>query len=67
MPNGILDQRQDGHRGTRELLGGEIETDRKLESIGHAHLHQLEIGARELHFLAQCWDATCMRGSAARR
>jgi len=50
VSHGILDQRQQGGRRTSNLQRRRVDVHRVLEAIGHAHLHQLEIGSNELQF-----------------
>ena len=48
VPDGILDQRQQGGRRTANLQRRRVDVDRVVEAIGHAHLHQLEIRPNQL-------------------
>ena len=50
MAHGVLDQRQQRHRWTVQPRRRRIEMDGVLQPIRHAHLHEIQVGARQLHF-----------------
>ena len=51
MAHGVLDKRQQRHRRTVQSRRGRVEMDRILQPIRHAHLHELQVGAHQLHLV----------------
>jgi hypothetical protein len=50
MSRRVFHQRQQGHGGEAQTLEFGREGDLELQPVGHAQVHQLEVGAHQLHF-----------------
>ena len=53
MAHRVLDQAHDGHGRTLQLFASGRNIEPELQPVGHAHLHQHQVGTRHVQFLLQ--------------
>jgi hypothetical protein len=67
VTHGILHQREQRHRRTRQHVCRRIDVQRELQAVGDAHLHELEIGTDQIQLLSERRAGLVHARHAARR